>query len=212
MAREEKAEVSETEIDSAIKEIKKRNAPPATAPTENVETEITAELTDEYVKTLGEFSDVADFKAKLAENMRKEKEGRNREKKRIEASDKIIEGSTIPLPRLLIESELDKMTGGFKEDLARMQWTLENYLKQIQKTEADLRKEWEPDAIKRAKLQLILSKIAEEEKIEANPLMVEQELEHLMEHLKDVHPERARLYIQTMLRNEEVFKFLEAQK
>lgn len=200
-------EVTETEVADFITEIGKRH-------NAQEKKEVNApvpELTDEYVKALGDFTDVADFKAKVEKGMRGEKEARLREKKRMEVSDKIIEGSRIPLPRLLIESELEKMLGQFKENISRMNLKFEDYLTRIKKTEDDLRKEWEPDAIKRAKLQLALNEISQKENIVADPGMINHEVEHLREHIKDADPERLKVYVESMLTNEQVFKFLESQ-
>ena len=85
------------------------------------------------------------------------------------------------------------------------------YLKEIKKTEKDLRDEWKVDAEKRAKMNLILPKIALEEKIEADPEKVEHEAQHLAEHHK-VDATRAKQYVEYVLRNEAVLKFLEEVK
>lgn len=214
METEESVAVSEEEVATFIEGLLKQRAAAEKDPNapESAETPPTpVELTDAYVQSLGDFTDVADFKLKLRQNMERDKSARAREKKRLEVSEQIIETATIPLPRLLIESELDKMIGQHKEEIGRMNITFDDYLKRIQKTEADIRKEWEPSAAKRAKLQLILNQLAKEEKITPNPLMVEQEVNHILEHVKDADPERLRLYVESMLTNEEVFKFLEAQ-
>jgi len=208
MEKEEVAEVTGEEVQKFIDELGKRynqeQKKPEDAPL--------PELTDEYVQSMGDFKDVTDFRDKVQKGMRREKEARIREKKRIEVSDKIIEGAAIPLPRILIDSELEKMFGQFREDLSRMQIKFDEYLARIKKTEDDLRKEWEPDAIKRAKLQLALNEIAKVEKIEPKTEMVNHEVEHLLEHIKDANPDRLRIYVETMLTNEEVFKFLENQR
>lgn len=207
LAKTKDVTVTDEELAKALEDFRRRHAQ-----SQGKKPEEAPELTDEFIKTLGEFKDVPDFKNKFKEALVHEKESRAREKKRVEVSDKIIENVTIELPRILIESELDKMIGQLKSDLDRMKLPFEKYLEQIKKTEADIRKEWEEGAGKRAKLQLILNKIAEMESIQANPMLVENELQHLLEHIKDADPDRTRLYIESMLRNEEVFKFLENQK
>ena len=204
----ESAEVTDADIEKLIADIGKRHNAEAKLP----EDAPLPEITDEYVKSLGDFTDVADFREKITVGMRREKEARIREKKRVEVSEKIVDGSTIPLPRILIDSELEKMLGQFKEDLSRMQIKFEEYLTRIKKTEDDLRKEWEADAIKRAKLQLALNEIAKAENIKPSPEMVNHEVEHLLEQIKDAHPERLRIYVETMLTNEEIFKFLEGHE
>lgn len=166
-------------------------------------------LTDDFVKTLGDFKDIADFKQKLRNNIIQEKETRARSKYRMTIAEAIIDKSTVPLPRLLVDTELEKMRAQFKGDIARMGLKFDEYLKHIKKTEDDLIKEWVPDAEKRAKLQLVLNEIARHEHIEINEKGIEKEVSHLMEHYKDADPESARTYVETIQKNELVFKMLE---
>ena len=115
------------------------------------------------------------------------------------------------MPKVLIESELDKMEGQFKADIAQMGLQPDEYLKHIKKSWEDLRKEWRPDAEKRAKTQLVLQKISLEEKIEPKKEDVEKEIKHLMEHYKEADPERVRAYVEMIFVNEAVIQFLEAR-
>jgi FKBP-type peptidyl-prolyl cis-trans isomerase (trigger factor) len=170
------------------------------------------EINDEFVKKLGDFKDVADFRAKLKINIAKEKEVHAENKKRTKLIEKIASETKIELPKVIIESELDKMEGQFKADIAQMGLQPEEYLKHIKKTWEDLRKEWHPDAEKRAKIQMILQKISLEEKIEPNKETVEKESKQLMEQYKGADPERVKAYVEMVLVNDAVIKFLESQK
>lgn len=169
------------------------------------------EFTDEFVKTLGNFKDVTDFKTQLKENMSIERERQDKEKRRIQIIEKIIEASKVELPDILVEEELDRMVEQFKSDIRNYRMEPEDYLKEIKKTEKELRDEWKPDATKRAKMNLILPKIALEEKIEADKEQVEHEAHHMVEHHK-VDAVRAKQYVEYVLRNEAVLKFLEDLK
>jgi trigger factor len=88
----------------------------------------------------------------------------------------------------------------------------EEYLKHIKKTWEALRKEWRPDAEKRAKTQLILQKISLEEKIEPKKEDAEKQSKHLMKQYKGADPERVKAYVEMILVNDAVIKFLEEQK
>jgi trigger factor len=96
-----------------------------------------------------------------------------------------------------------------REDVVRFGVKYEDYLKQINKTEEELRKEFRDQATKRAKLQLTLNKIAADEKIEIDQAQVEQEMKHALEHFPDAKPELVRIHIETVLRNEKVLQLLE---
>lgn len=167
------------------------------------------ELDDAFVKTLGNFKDVDDFKNQLKENMQKDKELREQQKRRLSIMEKIIDETKVGLPDVLIEQETEHMLHKFRHDIESMKMNFEEYLKTIKKTEDDLRKEWKTDAEKRVKMNLILPKIAEAENIKANEEEVIKEVKHLKEHDSKIDENHATIYVTNVLTNEEVFKFLE---
>ena len=167
------------------------------------------ELDDAFISTLGDFKTVEDFKTRVREDLGKEKKQKAREKKRIAISEKLVEETKVELPEILISSELDKMIAQMKDDVARMNMKFEDYLVHIKKTEEDLRDEWKDQARKRATIQLLLNKIAQKEKIHAKESEVQHEMKHILEHHKDANQDNVRIYVETQLTNEAVFKFLE---
>lgn len=215
--KEESTEATDKEVDDAIENIRKSRAE-HDHNHEHAEGEEAhhehplPELNDAFAQSLGEFKTVEELKAKIKENIAAEKIAHNKDKKRMTALEKIIEKSEFDMPEILVESELEKMLAQMKGDIERMGLKFDDYLKHIKKTEEDMKKDLRPDAEKRAKSQLALNKIAVEEKIEPNKEAVEKEVAHIVAQYKDADPERARIYVETMLTNEEVFKFFEAQK
>ena len=214
-------EVSEKEIEDAILQIRRSRADHSGhAHVENMSHEdhnklIDAslpEFTDDFVKSLGDFKDITDFKAKVKVMLAEERVEKEKEKMRISISDKLIETAVIDLPEVLVTSELKRIEAQFTDDIARMGVTLEDYVKHAKKTIDDLRKEWRPHAEKKAKLQLVLNKIAADEKIVAKAEEIEAEVHHIVEHYADADRERAAVYAETVLVNEKVFKFLEGLK
>ncbi|MDQ5953251.1 MAG: trigger factor, partial [Patescibacteria group bacterium] len=169
-------------------------------------------IDDEFAKMIGGFKDVADMKEKIKENIIHERELKEKDKKRTEILEAIMENSTIDLPKIIIEGELEKMTAQFKDDIAKAGVTYEDYLKHIKKTEDDLKTEWKDVAVKRAKSQIILNNIAKEEGITPEEEEVKKEMENILSHYKDAERFRVRMYVETFLMNEMVFKFLETQK
>ena len=166
-------------------------------------------LTDEFAKKLGDFSNLEDLKKKVGENLQKEKEMKAKEKRRLSILDMIITETPIDVPVILIESELDKMMAQFEDDITRAGMTFDDYIKNIGKDKTQMRAEWRETALKKAKVQLILTKIAEEEKIvpDTNDILNESE-KILMVH-KDADPLRVRVYVAMMMTNEKVLEFLE---
>lgn len=216
--KKEKIEVSDKEVGETIEQIlKQRAAIKKDSETDEKKDSETKELklpelNDEFVKTLGDFNDVGAFKKQIRENMQKEKENKAQQKKRIEILEGILAKTKVVVPKMLIESELDKMSAQFEGDIARMGLKFDEYLKHIKKTTEDLRKEWKSDAEKRAKTQLVLNKIAVQEKIEAPKEELEKQKAHLLKKYKDADPHNIHVYVETILINEEIFKFLEKQE
>jgi FKBP-type peptidyl-prolyl cis-trans isomerase (trigger factor) len=206
--KEDAVEITDKEIEKAIEDIQNRFASHEGEKTDSKEKNL-PELNDEFVKKLGEFKDVADFKLKLKDGLKQEKERANKEKKRLAIMEDLAEKTKIDLPKILVEQELAKMEGQFSEDIGRMGVKVEDYLKHIKKTIDDIRKEWAPDAEKRAALELILPKIAAEEKLKIDAADLDHEVKHLLEHYKDADPQRAALYMESVLTKEKVFEFLE---
>jgi trigger factor len=213
-------EVSDEELEGAITELKKmRSAQEAKSEEkqegeENVEPKAEAplpELTDDYVKALGPFEGVLDFKIKFRENMQQEKEQREREKNRLAIIEKIVSETKVEVPNILIESELNRMLYQMQSDISRMGLSYEDYLKHLNKTEEAIREEFKPDAEKRAKMELIMHEISKRENLAPAKELVASEVENLMKQYPGADSSRAEAYVTQILTNDSVFKFLEDQ-
>ncbi|MEK7213837.1 MAG: trigger factor [Patescibacteria group bacterium] len=186
---EEKFEVTNKEVEDAIERIKKSHTDHAGHDHESPESK-------EEIKKI------------LLEN----KKYQAIEKRRIEMGDKLLGLSSAEIPEVLIESEARRIESQFTEDIRRMGVSVEDYLKHAKKTLEDLRQDWRPYALKKAKLQLILNEVAQINKIVVDKKKIEEEVVHILTHYKDASQESAYIYAETILMNEEVFKFLESQK
>lgn len=175
------------------------------------ETEI-PELNDEFVKSLGKFENVEDFKNKLKENMEAESAHMAKEKRRLSIIEEIIKDAKVEIPEIMIESELDTMLHRFRGDISNMGFAFEDYLKHINKDEEAIRNEWKPDATKRVTLQLAVVEIAKKENLAPTAEEIETELEKILAQYEHADPVHARQYIASVLTNEKVFKFLEEVK
>jgi len=166
------------------------------------------EFDDAFVKTLGDFKDLADFKAKIKENIQKEKEREAQDKKRADLIDMLLTKVTVEVPTVMLEGEMEKMMAQFKDDLAKAGVTMEDYLKQLGKSADEIKDEWKPSAEKRVMVQLVLSHIATTEKIKPTEEDIVKEVDHLVSHYKDADRFRARMYIESVLTNEMVLRTL----
>ena len=213
----EPTEATEKELEETVEEIRKnyalRNHTHAEGEEHKADEKLDLpEVNEEWVKKLGAFATVEDFKNKIKEGLQQEKEFKAKDKKRMSIIEKILEETKASLPKILVEGELRKMQAQFEDDIARAGLKIDDYLKHIKKSKEDLAKEWTPDAEKRAKVQLIITKIALDEKIEADPELVKREVENLLKTYKDATEDRTKAYVEMMLTNEKVFEWLENQK
>ena len=121
-------------------------------------------LDDEFAKTVG----VADLAA-LRKAVRNELAHAAFHEARDEAADKAVEHamqtSTVEVPELLVEDELEHLVNDLKARVKQEGVTWEKFLLQARKTEEDIRKEWRPVAERRAKSLLVLDAIARKEGI-----------------------------------------------
>lgn len=216
LEKKESIEVTEKELDDTITQIQKMNAE-KTEITEDENGKKTStepklpEITDEFVKKLGDFNDVEDFKNKIKENIKKEKENKAQEIKRVKIMDAILEKTKLVLPSVITENETERMLAQSKSDIERMGLQFDKYLEHIKKTEEEFKKEISPEAEKRAKIQLILDEIIKKEEIKADEEEVKKNVDALLKQHKDATEEQVKPYVEMVLSNQAVFKLLENQ-
>lgn len=137
---------------------------------------------------------------------------KEKEKRRLALIDALTAGVSIEVPDVLISAELDRMISEMKNNVSRMGLSWSDYLKQTNKTEEAVKKEWYEAAETRAKLDLAIDHIAKTEKISADPKKVSDEVKHIQEHHEDIDADRARSYFEHIYQNQAVFEFLEQEK
>jgi len=219
--------IDEKDVEKVITDLRKMRAEQARPPHEHKDDENEEEhakahaeipesewpeFNDEFVKSFGDFENVEAFKEKIRNNLKIEKETEAKDKIRLAIMEEIVKQSEIETPEILIQSETDKILYRLQADIENVGFKFEDYLKQIGKTEEELRKEWHDEAEKRAKLQMIVHTISKEEKLSPTEEEIEKDVTQITTMYKDADPARAHAYVEQMLGNEKVFKFLEDQR
>jgi len=169
------------------------------------------EFNDEFVKTFGDFANADAFKDKIRGNLKIEKETEQKDKLRLSIVEELVKQTEGEIPEILIENETDKILYRLQADITNMGFKFEDYLKQIGKTEEEMRKEWRGDAEKRAKLQMIIRNISDKENLKPTEEEIIKDVTSITTMYKDADESRARAYVEQMLENEKVFAFLEKQ-
>lgn len=169
------------------------------------------EVNVEFIKKFGPFETVEAFKEKVKEGITAEKTRKEKEERRIAIMEELIKTAEVKMPKLLVDSELNRMLNELGSNISQMGLNVETYLKHVGKTIEELKTEWLPDAEKRAKTQLVLNQIALDEKITVSAEEIQREVEQIMQHYKDADKTRAEIYVETVLLNEKVWQWLESQ-
>lgn len=207
----EDIEVSDKEVEETVTRILEMRAHEGhdhTTDADHKEMKI-PELTDEYVKTLGNFANVAEFKEKLKVQIGEEKLHKAKDKRRSAILDGIVEKTHLELPEVLIDGEVERMVDQFKGDVARVGGSWEDYLTHAQKTDESIRKEWRTDGEKRAKIQLIIDAIGTKENITPKEEDVTLHVEALLKAYPEAGKEKAENYVRYTETNRLVVEFLE---
>ncbi len=205
---EEAQPATEEEVNNTLESLRKNKAEAAKTADEAAPTAL-PELNDEFAKSVGAFESLAQLKEQITKGIGEEKARTARDARRGKIIEKLLEETKLAVPRIFIESELDKIMGQMQEDVTRFGMAFDEYLKKINKTEEAMRDELREQASKRAKLQLVLNKIGQEEKLEAEKEAVDGEMKHALEHFPEANQTLVRIHIETVLRNEMVLKLLE---
>jgi trigger factor len=169
---------------------------------------------DEFAKSMGEYPDVAALRADIDARLRRNALDRARH----EFADKIIDyavaNSTIELPEVLVDQEVEVMHDEFRASLARQGISESAYLKATGKTEEELHTEFRPNAEQRTKVLLVLSRIADAEGFDVSDADVEAQVELARARytdpktLKYFESERGRNFIRSTLRRTQVVETL----
>ena len=172
------------------------------------------ELDDEFAKDVSEFDTLKELKA----DIKAKQEKQNEEKAKYETQDAVIkalcEKTKVEIPSGMVEMEVENMLKDFEQRLAYQGLNLEQYFKMMGKTEEEVKKEYEPQAIEGIKSRLALEAVIKAEKIEATDKEVEDKMKEMAknygkendeEFLKN---ENVKNYIKQGLESEKAIDFL----
>jgi trigger factor len=173
------------------------------------------DLDDDFIKTLGEFDDLAALRADIRTRLERNALDRARHGFADRIIDYAVAIATVDLPDILVDQEVEVMHDEFRGTLARQGISEEAYLKAVEKAESDLHTEFRPGAEKRVRTLLVLSKVADAEGVTAPEAEVEAEIARGRERYADdprllayFDSERGRSYIRSTLRRSRVVEQL----
>lgn len=166
---------------------------------------------DAFAQSFGDFKTIDELKAKVRENITREREQGVKDKRRISIMESITTLTSFAIPQIILQSENDKMFSQIEADISRAGMSMDEYLKHTGKTREQIIEEFKPEAEKRARFQLVLNAIARAEKIAPTDEEVEAEAKHMVDQYPGADLNRARAYADMILTNEKTLAMLENQ-
>ncbi len=178
------------------------------------------EFSDEFVRGLGNnFTSAENARKSITEGLALEKQKKEQDRNRIKIIDTIADAVSIDIPQVLLDAEKKKMIQELRQGIERMGLQWDQYLINIKKTEDELKKSWDTDALRRVKIALVLRAIADKEHIHPTDEEVQHETNKIVaqsgfdeQEIKKIDKESLRQYAYGIVRNEKVFAFLETTK
>jgi trigger factor len=150
----------EIHVHLKVKEIKEKILPP---------------LDDELAKDVGDYSSLADLKARLRQTLEEQKKDQAHQAAKGKILDLLIEKHPFPVPKSMIERQVQNLISRAEIRLARQGMKLEEANVDRQK----LRESFQPMAERDVQGSLILEKIAEVEKLSVSEAEIEEKFEKL---------------------------------
>ena len=142
------------------------------------------ELDEDFVKTVGDYKTLDDFKKDIKDKLEKQVEMINKNNYERKLLEKVAEACEVKVPKVLVEREVKYMMESLEEDLKSKNISLEDYYKNIKTDEEKVKKEYEIVAEKRVKQELVLDKISQAEKIRVSEKEVKDKIKTIAKEMK----------------------------
>lgn len=174
------------------------------------------ETNDEFAKALGQES-LAKLQELLHHNLLHEAEDKEAQRVEVAIIEQLVEKSTFEeIPDILIKSEKQKIFFELKHSLEKHGVTIEQYLKDLKKTEEQIFEDFTAQATMRAKSALLSRQIALENDIKVEKKELDEEISTIRSTYGDDKNVEENLKrpdvvdtIATTIQNRKVIKFLE---
>jgi trigger factor len=177
------------------------------------------ELNDEFAKGVG-LDSMQVLREKLQENLTREQEQKSGEAAEIELLEKLVDGSTFTdVPQVLLNDEVRRMTEELQNSVTAQGMKWEDYLSSIKKTEADMKIDFVPQALRRIQTAVLIKEIVKQQKIEVTEDELDKEIDRIMAQIPEQDQEtRQRIispeyreYVEIRLRNSKALDWLKKE-
>jgi trigger factor len=174
------------------------------------------EATDEFAKSLGKIDSLNDLVAKLRQNLAEERNAEEAQRLEREMLETLVDKATFgPIPELLLASEAEKMLHELRHGIEERGLPWADYLANLKKDEAALKKEFSKPADRRVRVALLVRTFSKQFNLEADEEEVEADIASTISRYGDdervaaqVATEDYHLYVKNILTNRKVIAWL----
>ena len=135
------------------------------------------ELNDEFASNTSEFETLEEYKADLRKHLQENVDQRVQRENENRLMEKAVENSSVDVPNVLIERQLDMFIRDFEMRLSYQGLKLDDYLGYMKQTEKDLRDSYKDQATKTVKTRLVLEAIIKAEGLDVSDEDLDAKLE-----------------------------------
>ena len=170
-------------------------------------------LDDEFAKDVSEFDTLKELKDSIKERLEKQNKEKEKYEKQNAVIKALIEAAKVEIPSGMVELEVENMLKDFEQRLSYQGLKMEQYLKMINHTEEELKKDYEPEAIEAIKSRLALEAVIKAEKLEASEDEIKAKIEEMAKNYgkkeeEVLKNEQLRKYVEENMKTEKAIKFI----
>ena len=148
-------------FDVTVKKVEEKTLPP---------------LDDEFASNVSEFETLADYKADIKKHLEENLQAKLKREDENNLIETIVKSSEVEIPDVLVERQLDSFIEDFAMRLGYQGYKLEDYLKQTNTTEEELREERREQAKEVVKTRLVLETIVKQENLDVTEKELDEKL------------------------------------
>lgn len=138
-------------------------------------------LDDEFAQDVSEFDTLEEYKADIRKKLEKNAQEAAERNYENELVKKAVENAEVDIPDVMVERQINNIMQRISMSLSYQGMDLKTYMEIMGTDEKKMRDEYRERALEEVKTQLVLEKIAQEEKVEASDEEVEAEITSMAE-------------------------------
>jgi trigger factor len=150
-----------------------------------VKSRLVPEWSDDLARTLGDFGDLLDLRAKVRSSLEERSLAQAEDEYAEKAIQAVVDGARVEYPPVLLRQEVDDTLADLDRRLKEQRLTLADYLRIEKKSDDDIRAEFEPQARRRLTRALVLGRVVEAEGLEVGDEEIDAALDRLSASLSD---------------------------